>query len=363
MDRSGSARARSVPRKHTAKRPLPRPLGYESLERREVLAGNVVAVLTEGTLTILGDTEGNGINIRYDANTNKHIVSGTDCGGEPTLVNDLAEEAAFSGVRSIVVRTGAGDDRLDFGAVDHLFTRVDKKLTIMMGDGNDTVELGRAGYTDAGDGPVRSRMYVGKGIYVDLGGGDDALDVANLKSNKSLIVYGRGGDDAIRFKTELVEPDDGDPETDEQTKYFPVEIRGNLHMYTSSGEDTVDIKHTAVKLNLHIKDSQDAAEISLENVAVGGTLIVNTGKSADEIELDQVSAKQIKVKTGSGSDEVTIEHSRAKRLYVELEGGKDDLTLRKSRTTQTTYLNGGASGADLTQSGNILRGLVRRRFS
>jgi hypothetical protein len=206
-------------------------------------------------------------------------------------------------------------------------------------------------------------MYVGKGIYVDLGGGDDTLDVANLKSNKSLIVYGRGGDDTVRFKTELVEPDDGDPETEEETRYFPVEIRGNLHLHMSSGEDTVDIKHTAVKLNLHIRDPQDAAHISLENVAVGGTLLIHTGQAADEIELDHVSAKQIKVKTGSGSDKVTIEHSRAKRLYVELEGGEDELTLRRSRTTQTTYLNGGASGADLTQSGNILRGLVRRRFS
>jgi hypothetical protein len=204
---------------------------------------------------------------------------------------------------------------------------------------------------------------VRKGIYVDLGGGDDTLEVANLKSDKSLIVHGRGGDDTINFKTELVEPDDGDPETDEETRYFPVEIRGNMHLYMSSGEDAVDIKHTAVKLNLHIKDSQDAAQIALENVAVGGTLIINTDKAADEIELDQVSAKQTKVKTGSGSDEVTIEHSRAKRLYVELEGGEDKLTLRRSRTTQTTYLNGGASGADLTQSGNTLRGLVRRRFS
>ncbi|MCU0877140.1 MAG: hypothetical protein MUF06_05025 [Pirellulaceae bacterium] len=363
MDRSGSARARSAPNSLTGRHPRPRTLGYESLERREVLAGNVVAVLTEGTLTILGDAEGNGINIRYDANTKKHIVSGTDCGGEPTLVNDLAEDAAFSGVRSIIVRGGAGNDRLDFGAVDHLFTRVDKKLTIMMGDGDDTVELGRAGHTDAGDGPVRSRMYVGKGVYVDLGSGDDQLDVANLKSNKSLIVQGRGGDDTISFKTELVEPDDSDPETEEETQYFPVEVRGNLHLYMSSGEDTVDIKHTAVKLNLHIQDPQDTAKISLENVAVGGTLIVNTGKAADEIELDHVSAKQVKVKTGSGGDEVTIEHSRAKRLYVELEGGEDKLTLRRSRTTQTTYLNGGASGADLTQSGNVLRGLVRRRFS
>jgi hypothetical protein len=345
------------------RRPPARNLGFESLERREVLAGNVVAVLTEGTLTILGDAADNGVNIRYDANTRKHIVSGTDCGGTPTLVNDLAAEAAFSGVRSIVVRTGAGDDRLDFGAVDHLFTRVDKKLTIMMGDGSDTVELGRAGYTDASDGPVRSRMYVGKGIYVDLGSGDDQLDVANLKSNKSLIVHGRGGDDTINFKTELVEPDDGDPETDEETTYFPVDIRGNLHLHLSSGEDAVLIKHTRVKLNLHIKDPLDAAQVSLENVAVGGTLIINTDEKADEIELDHVSAKQIKVKTGSGNDEVVIEHSRAKRLYVELEGGEDELTLRRSRTTQTTYLNGGASGADLTQSGNVLRGLVRRRFS
>src|SRR5688500_18472813 len=124
-----------------------RPLQYEKLEDRSVLAGNVVAVLTEGTLTILGDDAGNGVNIVYDLAAGKHLVLGTDWGGFPTAINGGAAPAEFIGVKSFHVRLGAGDDRLDFGAADEIYTRIEKQLTIEMGDGNDECTLGRAGPT------------------------------------------------------------------------------------------------------------------------------------------------------------------------------------------------------------------------
>ena len=59
---------------------------------------------------------------------------------------------------------------------DQFYTTIPKKLAIDMGSGNDTVELGRAGnYVGANRPGMIHRLYVNKGIYVDLGAGDDEL--------------------------------------------------------------------------------------------------------------------------------------------------------------------------------------------
>ena len=51
--------------------------------------------------------------------------------------------------------------------------------------------------------PCVHRLYVNKGIYVDLGAGDDELKVANMKTNKSLIVMAGDGNDDVTFATEF----------------------------------------------------------------------------------------------------------------------------------------------------------------
>src|SRR4030095_8346486 len=151
----------------------PRIPRLETLEARHALAGNVVAALTEGQLTILGDDQDNGVNIVYDVATGKHIVSGRDMGGAATQINGGATPVEFTGVKHVQIWMSAGDDCLDFGSAEELYTTIHQKLTIDMGSGNDTVELGRAGTTTGAPDPVLHRLYVNKGIYVDLGAGDD----------------------------------------------------------------------------------------------------------------------------------------------------------------------------------------------
>jgi hypothetical protein len=330
----------------------------ESLESRHALAGNVVAVFSEGQLTILGDDLANGVNISYDVATGKHSVSARDMGGFATQLNGGTTPAEFTGVKHVRVGLGGGDDCLDFGATDALYTAIAQKLAIDMGGGNDTLELGRAGSAAGGADPLLHRLYVNKGIWVNLGAGDDNLEVANLKTNKSLIIMAGDGNDEVTFATEFTAAGAT------AATNFPVVAKGNLHVHLGHGEDSLILLHAAVGQNLKIVDPAGAAMIAIADVAVNERIGINTGNANDQVILDYVNGDDLGINTGGGDDDVKIEHSRFKRVNVRLGGGEDDLKFRTSRTTQYTYLDGGGGGDDdFSQRQNVFRGLLKRRFS
>lgn len=330
----------------------------ESLESRHALAGNVIAVFTDGTLTILGDEQSNGVNIIYDVATKQHRIGGSEAGGSATTINGAATRAVFSGVKHVQVRLGAGDDKLDFGAADQVYTAVGKgKLSIEMGSGNDTVELGRGGNNPSVGTDVAHRLYVKKGIWVDLGDGNDQLDVANLKTNKSLIVQAGKGNDVIDFPTEFTPAGAAAP------LKFAVNIKGNLHVYLGDGDDDLTLWHVRVGEHLKVLDPSGPSMVSIVDVGVNEKVQISTGSSGDFVNLDYVVADELQLRTNSGNDDVNINHTRFKRMNVKTGSGSDDLTLRNSRTSYVTYLDGGGGGADYAGSGNVLRGLVRRNLS
>jgi|GEM_PF-3893002 hypothetical protein len=333
-----------------------RTLRLEMLEDRHALAGNVLVALTEGQLTILGDDEANGVNITYDVATAKYFVAGRDMGGSATQINGGATPAEFTGVKHVQVWLSAGDDCLDFGAADQLYTTIAQKLAIDMGSGNDTVELGRAGNNAGGADPVLHRLYVNKGIYVDLGPGDDDLEVANLKTNKSLIVKAGDGNDEVKFATEFT------PAGAPGAQLFPVVIKGNLHVHLGQGDDSLTLLHAVVGQNIKINDPNGASIVAIADVVGNENLDINTGNANDQVILNFVRADQLNVETGGGDDDVKIEHSKFKRLNVRLNGGEDDLTIRTSRTSQFAYLDGGGEGAHFSHRQCALRGLVSRRM-
>ena len=332
-------------------------LRLESLEARHALAGNVIAMLTEGTLTILGDEQANGVNMVFDVASGKHIVSGTETGGSATEINGGTTPAEFSGVKHVHVMLGEGDDVLDFGAADQIYTGIAQKLAIDMGSGNDSVELGRAGNGPGATDPVYHLLYVNKGIWIDLGAGDDELSVASLKTNKSLIVLAGDGNDAIDFATEFT------PTGAAGATQFPVIAKGNVHLHLGHGDDTLTVLHVRVGNNLKILDPQGASNVSLTDVDVRRKVDIKTGHSVDQVSLDYVSASHVSMNTHGAEDDVSIEHSRFKRMNVQTGGGNDDLDVRWSRSTQFTFLDGGDQGGDVSLRGNALRGMIKRRLS
>jgi hypothetical protein len=251
-----------------------------------------------------------------------------------------------------------GDDKLDFGAADQVYTAVGKgKLTIEMGSGNDEVQLGKAGNDPSQTTDVRHRLYVNKGIHVDLGAGNDLLKAANLKTNKSLIVMAGDGNDSIHFATEFTLSGQTEPTV------FPLQIKGNLHVHLGAGDDQATIQHVVVGQHVRVLDPIGASIVKVCYVALNEKLEIITGHQADDVTLDHVMADDLQLQTNGGNDDVKIDHSRFKRMNVRTGAGSDDLILRNSRTTWVTYLDGGDGGADYSQRNNSLRGLVRRRLT
>src|SRR6476620_320740 len=85
-----------------------RRLGIEGLERRELLAGNVLVEVTGGFLKVTGDSAGNHITI-YQQTNGRFNIAGLDdevCTGPTT--NILA--------RNITVNLGGGDDSVVIAA-------------------------------------------------------------------------------------------------------------------------------------------------------------------------------------------------------------------------------------------------------
>ncbi len=99
-----------------------RRLGFESLETRRCMAGNVTAALVGGDLVVEGDADANTISIVEGAVDGEFIVlGGDDADGAATNVNGAPNGlAVVSGVSgSLIVRLREGNDVVDVANIDH----------------------------------------------------------------------------------------------------------------------------------------------------------------------------------------------------------------------------------------------------
>jgi hypothetical protein len=182
-------------------------LAFESLESKQLLAGDVTVSLVGGTLRIVGDDAANQVAVTPGAEAGEFVIQGL----EGTVVHlEGAEDPApvagleVAGVRSMQVRLGDGADELsvndaelrgslliDAGAGDDEVTLSDVSvrglLHVAAGAGNDTVTLGVAEELETPAATLAGRIgnggfnnadasvKAGAAIDVVLGDGDDTL--------------------------------------------------------------------------------------------------------------------------------------------------------------------------------------------
>ena len=102
--------------KKSRKRRVGRPLGFERLETREVLAGNLLATFNAGVLTIIEDP--------LTANTNNNILVARTPGGlvqltdaqlfaSTTTINGSTLFQSPPGVQQVTINMGGGDDTIE----------------------------------------------------------------------------------------------------------------------------------------------------------------------------------------------------------------------------------------------------------
>ena len=286
-------------------RMLRRSLSFESLESKQLLAGDVVVSLVGGNLFIKGDdaanliaisangTEANSFVIRGLEGTTVHIEGSTTPAPDTGLV--------VNGVRGgINVTMEGGDDEVQVSQVD-----IKRGLSIRTGAGNDVVTIH--------DARVRGVISVATGAdddAVEIGPADQlpdspAVDSPNASVRAALIdvLLGEGGDTA---------------------RVNSVLAQGAIVVGGGGGDD----------------------QLSLNNVRTTGVILNGgEGTGGDTINVVRVKAVVAVMAGGAGADHVSVVDSAFTSLNVALGSGDDTLSLQKVKA-KVAFLAGGEGSAD-----------------
>jgi len=152
---------------------------FESLEHRDLMAGDVTAQLANGTLVIKGDTLDNGVQLSTGPNSGEIVVAGTTAGGSATNLNGTANgSATFSNVTGLKIAMKGGNDNVQFEPLT-----IDGNTRIRGGRGNDTFDIGGAVFNGS--------------LNLKLGRGDDKLTWTSSTVSGEAEIKGRRGSDEV----------------------------------------------------------------------------------------------------------------------------------------------------------------------
>jgi hypothetical protein len=191
---------------------------FESLENRQMMAGDVVASVHAGTLFIKGDQYNNGITITAGAIPNQVIITGTNIAGVGTNVNGLLNTPVA-------------------------INNVTKDIKINMKAGNDTVTV--------------NNLSIFGSMKVNMGAGVDTFNVVNgsVICGDLKVVTG-GSADTITITDSTVQ--------------------GVARFETGGDCDSLTIEDSALG-KLDARMNQDNDTITLDNITVTTTTALNGG--------------------------------------------------------------------------------------
>lgn len=112
-------------------------LSYQSLEPRQMLAGNIYASLSQGNLTVVGNQESNAFSINLNATTPEVLVQ-VQNGTSVRFANSLADGFAAGEIQNIYVFSNGGDDTV---TIDGRSNRPYGELVVSLGNGNDSLNM------------------------------------------------------------------------------------------------------------------------------------------------------------------------------------------------------------------------------
>jgi hypothetical protein len=361
-----------------------RPLGFESLEQRQMLAGNITASVSEGgQLLLRGDWQQNEFIAWKGVVEGRVIVSGgKDYSGRNTAVNGSFAPQVFDGVTNIRADMyGANTNRalftnlvlpdLGFGA---------RSIVVGMGHGNDQVviagDVGRPLQFERNDGaPIPyGPVDLGGPVYVAGGPGNDVFSVVNAafggqekfvsgfdggSGNDAFYVDGSISQNRIGY-TRLIMGDGDDLISVKRAQIPWIEVSRGSYTNVLGGPSHLDFLNIQGN-GIDIRHRNSSASVVNINNAQGFISVGGGGLNRD-VTVRNVNAKQLAISGGTGDDRVAIfdslieQFGRNDILSVVLSDGDDELTLqnvivRGSGSVRETRLDGGAGNDRLIDLG------------
>jgi hypothetical protein len=327
---------------------------FESLERRDLLAGDVLVNVVQGSLVIEGDELGNNIAISANAETGDITVTGLDGTTVHLEGEDPGTEVVVSGVRRDVrINLGDGDDVVSLG---ELSVRGD--ISIRTGLGEDTVHVG-----DEGDMATESQLELDAlvnlrgSLRINTGDGNDEVIVDNTALRASLHINTGDGDDTVSLGGETMVDGTAAALSNSGNRGLGgigrgllggdidarLNVRGGAHVDLGDGNDELNLDQVQVRSMLTVKGGEGDDDVNV-NSASAFALSILGDEGMDTVSINDLHAGHLGVFTGGGADNVSIADSVFFSLGVSL--GDDDDTLSTDTLTARFAMLRGGEGED-----------------
>jgi hypothetical protein len=294
-----------------------RSLSFESLESKQLLAGDVTVSVVAGNLLIKGDEAGNHVAISQGTDANSFVIRGL----EGTTVK-------MAGSSTPAPETGL------------VVTGIKGQVNVNMLGGNDAVDVTGAQFR--------------RGLSVETGAGNDAVAMQNVSVGGFLSVITGDGDDSVQLGTTTT------PTAAAAVNDSNASVKAGLEIDVVLGEgvDSAQLNSVSAPGAVFVGGGLGADTLGIHNVRTV-SLVVNggLGDGVDQIDVSQAKAVAAVITTGGGADRVGIVDASFTSLNIALGGGDDALSLQKVKSKVTVLAGGEGSGDSFTGAGENSLGL------
>jgi hypothetical protein len=315
-----------------------RGFGFESLESRQMLAGDIQATLVGGNLTLTGDNATNAVEIRGTGVAGEVAVRPLAKAGQTTLEGGI-DEIIFTGVTGSVKYLGnLGDDDC---IVHDLAVGGDLRIEIPEGSSNVRIGIWVAyGLLSTGDVTVGGTLSV---RAWDLAGpdGNDYVFLGRTWVNGRAEVYTGGGNDTLEVYNAAA---------------------GIVEFFTGDGNDAINIAYLqatnpAVSVKIYGDDPSQPApgndSISIITTSTAAKVVVDGGQGYNTLALNanNFGNELTLIVSGYGNNTVIVTNSLiAGRCYFFGSYGHDGLTVTGNSISGKlgVYPSSGNDGATIT---------------
>lgn len=183
----------------------PRTLNFQSLENRNLMAGDVAVAVNQATIAITGDAAANFIEISEVAPNVLRIQGtfGTSVNGQNFV------DVKSRGFGDVSVDLGGGNDRLSVHDVDLTYLANQGNWLVNLGSGRNTASFHNVHLPEnllvnfdkrAADGIDTVRVEqsgIGGSVQMNLGAGNDFVEVSETAIGHDLTINGGADDDIV----------------------------------------------------------------------------------------------------------------------------------------------------------------------
>jgi streptogramin lyase len=322
-----------------------------------------VTVTAAGVLVVTGDGSANGVAITGTGVPGQYIVTGLDdADGTPTVVGSVPNgtttvEGVFTGIDinlgdgadyvsldntfiggSIVVRTGAGNDVVQIGTRQIVTMRGD--LVIDLGQGDDQLDL--------------QRSYVVRHLVVDGGEGNDSLRPNNASTLRDFVLRAGTGADTLHVRQVAVVGSwliDGGAESD-NISLTNSAATGATAIFGRDGNDSILFEACFFDSSFFVDGDSGQDSVELSGVIGNADTYLALGSGDDQARLRHSILHTLVIEGAEGNDRAEIMTSLLDDLFASLGSGDDHLSVITNRIRRSHRLDGGAGDDELLARAN-----------